>query len=88
MYYVCVTMTERLSRFGVSIEKNLLEKFDDKIQNEGYTNRSEAIRDLIRKNLIEKKNLDPKSSSIATLTMVYDHHTSNLTENLLKVQVQ
>ena len=77
---------DKITRFGVSIEPNLLEKFDSLIENEGYENRSEAIRDLIRKALISRKKHNPNSISMGTLTMIYDHHTSNLTNKLLKIQ--
>lgn len=80
------TMKDKLIRFGVSIERELLAKFDKKIKKEGYTNRSEAIRDRIRKDLIDLKSLDPNSKSIGTLTMIYDHHTGNLTNKLLDLQ--
>ena len=43
-----------LKRFGVSIEENLLKKFDE-INDESYNNRSEAIRDLIRNKIIEEE---------------------------------
>jgi len=77
---------EKITRFGVSIEPDLLKKFDKMIKKEGYTNRSEAIRDLIRDNLIKEKNKNPDAKSIATLTMVYDHHVRNLTDKLLDIQ--
>ena len=81
-----VTMAEKIMRFGVSIEPDLLKKFDKMIKKEGYTNRSEAIRDLIRKNLILEKNKDPDANAIGTLTMIYDHHSGNLTNKLLDLQ--
>jgi CopG family nickel-responsive transcriptional regulator len=56
------------------------------IKKEGYTNRSEAIRDIIRRNLIMEKNKDPNTISIGTLTIIYDHHTGNLTNKLLSLQ--
>jgi len=77
---------EKITRFGVSIEPDLLKKFDKIIKMEGYTNRSEAIRDLVRKNLIREENKDPNAESIGTLTMIYDHHTGNLTNRLLDLQ--
>ena len=77
---------EKITRFGVSIEPDLLKKFDKIIKKEGYTNRSEAIRDLVRKNLIKEENKDPNAESIGTLTMIYDHHTGNLTNKLLDLQ--
>jgi CopG family transcriptional regulator, nickel-responsive regulator len=82
----CVTMTEKITRFGVSIEPDLLKKFDKIIKKEGYTNRSEKIRDLIRKNLINKETTDPNTEAIGTLTMIYDHHTGDLTNKLLDMQ--
>ncbi len=79
-------MTEKIVRFGVSIEPDLLKKFDKMIKKEGYENRSEAIRDLIRGNLIDEKSKNPDENVIGTLTMIYDHHTSNLTNKLLDLQ--
>jgi len=77
---------EKITRFGVSIEPDLLKKFDKIIKKEGYTNRSEAIRDLVRRDLIREENKDPNAESIGTLTMIYDHHTGNLTNKLLDLQ--
>ena len=77
---------EKITRFGVSIEPDLLKKFDKIIKKEGYTNRSEAIRDIIRKNLINEKTKNPNVESIGTLTMIYDHHSGNLTNKLLAIQ--
>ena len=77
---------EKITRFGVSIEPMLLKKFDKVIKKKGYTNRSEAIRDLIRKNLINEMNLNLKVKSIATLTILYDHHMGSLTDKLLDLQ--
>lgn len=77
---------DSLTRFGVSIEPELLKKFDENIDKEGYNNRSEAIRDLIRRTLITKQQYDPDSNAIGTLTMVYDHHIGNLTNRLLEIQ--
>jgi len=79
-------MAEKITRFGVSIEPDLIKKFDKTIKKEGYANRSEAIRDLIRKNLIEEKNKNPDEEAIGTLTMIYDHHTGTLTNRLLDLQ--
>jgi len=79
-------MTEKITRFGVSIEPDLLQKFDKTIKKKGYTNRSEAIRDVIRKNIINQDTTDPDSEAIGTLTMIYDHHTGNLTNKLLDLQ--
>ena len=79
-------MTEKITRFGVSIGPDLLKKFDKQIKKEGYANRSEAIRDMIRKNLIEEKSKNPDERAIGTLTMIYDHHTGNITNRLIDIQ--
>ncbi len=77
---------EKITRFGVSIEPELLKKFDKTIKKKGYTNRSEAIRDIIRKNLIIEKSKNTQGESLGTLTIIYDHHTGNLTNRLLNLQ--
>lgn len=77
---------DAITRFGVSIEPDLLKKFDKYIKNKGYQNRSEAIRDLIRKTLIIKKQFDPESKSMGTFTMIYDHHIGTLTNKLMRIQ--
>jgi len=46
---------EEIVRFGVSMEKNLLAGFDELISRKGYTNRSEALRDLVRDHLVEEE---------------------------------
>jgi CopG family nickel-responsive transcriptional regulator len=77
---------EKVIRFGVSIKPDLLKKFDKNIKKKGYTNRSEAIRDLIREKIITEEIFDPDVQSIGTLTMIYDHHEGNLTDKLLNLQ--
>jgi CopG family nickel-responsive transcriptional regulator len=77
---------EKITRFGVSIEPDLLKRFDKVIKKKGYTNRSEAIRDMIRENLITKKIEDFNTEAIGTLTMIYDHHSGILTNKLLDLQ--
>lgn len=75
-----------LSRIGVAIDSSLLEKFDDLIAQQGYTNRSEAFRDLIRDALIEKAAERPDSPVVGTVTLVYDHHVRTLSERLTEMQ--
>ena len=74
-----------ITRFGISIEKDLLEKFDRLIGKKGYTNRSEAIRDLIREALVQKSWVEGKEG-VGTITMVYNHHQRELTEKLTDIQ--
>jgi len=80
-----VTM-EKIVRFGVSIEPDLLEKFDQISKTKGYSNRSEAIRDMIRERLVLEHVKNPTADVIGTLTMVYDHHAGPLTDRLLEIQ--
>jgi CopG family nickel-responsive transcriptional regulator len=75
-----------LSRIGVAIDTGLLEKFDRLIAQRGYTNRSEAFRDLIRDDLVRKDAESPESQVIGTVTLVYDHHVRLLQEKLTAVQ--
>src|SRR5919205_4375648 len=75
-----------LSRIGVAIDSDLLEKFDDLIGQRGYTNRSEAFRDLIRDELVEKTWESPDSDVVGTVTLVYDHHVRMLSEKLTDIQ--
>jgi len=75
-----------LSRIGVAIDSELLEKFDKLIAGRGYTNRSEAFRDLIREELIEQTWTSPESNVVGTVTLVYDHHVRLLSEKLTDLQ--
>ena len=75
-----------LSRIGVAIDSNLLKKFDRLIKQRGYTNRSEAFRDLIRDELVEKTWESPESPVVGTVTLVYDHHVRMLNEKLTGIQ--
>jgi CopG family transcriptional regulator, nickel-responsive regulator len=74
-----------LVRTGVSIEQDLLEDFDKLIARRGYSNRSEALRDLIRDALVSEQVTGNKPV-VATLSMVYDHHRPELTEKLTQAQ--
>jgi len=75
-----------LSRIGVAIDAELLDKFDQLIGRRGYTNRSEAFRDLIRDALVEKAWETPESKVVGTVTIVYDHHVRLLNEKLTDIQ--
>jgi CopG family nickel-responsive transcriptional regulator len=75
-----------LSRIGVAIDSDLLAKFDDLIGSRGYTNRSEAFRDLIRDELVHKAWEQPDSEVVGTVTLVYDHHVRLLNEKLVDMQ--
>ena len=74
-----------LVRTGLSLERELLERFDTAINRKGYQNRSEAIRDLIREHLVEEA-VDENKLIVGTLTLVYDHHQPNLSAKLIEAQ--
>ncbi len=76
----------QLSRIGVAIDSDLLRKFDSLIAKRGYTNRSEAFRDLIRDELVQKAWQSPDSPVVGTVTLVYDHHVRLLTDRLTDLQ--
>ena len=75
-----------LSRIGVAIDSELLRQFDALLEQRGYTNRSEAFRDLIRDELVEKAWESPESQVVGTVTLVYDHHVRMLNEKLTGIQ--
>jgi len=75
-----------LSRIGVAIASDLLSEFDSLIENRGYTNRSEAFRDLIRAELVREKSGKPGGRVVGSLTLVYDHHVRLLEEKLTELQ--
>ena len=74
-----------LVRFGVSLDGQLLEKFDRLIETKGYATRSEALRDLIRANLVEEQ-WEANRETVGSVTIVYDHHVRDLTERLTELQ--
>ena len=72
-------------RFGVSLEKKLLEKYDMLIKEKKYSNRSEAIRDLIRENLVKREWVKGKEVAGA-ITLVFNHHRRELMNTLTDIQ--
>ena len=76
----------KVTRFGISMDPELLEKFDRLIQQRGYANRSEAIRDLVREHLVEKEWEEVKGEVVGTVTLVYDHHVRDLSDKLTDLQ--
>jgi len=75
----------KLARFGVSLDQELLGKFDRLIREKNYTNRSEAFRDLIREDLVKaewKKNKE----IVGAITLIYDHHKRELVNKLMDIQ--
>lgn len=77
-----------LRRFGVAIEGELLDQFDQLMEKRGYTNRSEAFRDLARAELVKEGAEKPNATVVGTVTIVYDHHVRLLSEKLTELQHQ
>jgi CopG family transcriptional regulator, nickel-responsive regulator len=77
---------EKVKRFGVSIEENLLSKFDVFIKARKYKNRSEAIRDLIRENFVNDSWEKSDRAVAGAIIIVYDHHKRELLDSLVDIQ--
>ncbi|MDR2944253.1 MAG: nickel-responsive transcriptional regulator NikR [Methanosarcinales archaeon] len=78
---------KELMRIGVSLPDNLLTKFDNIIEERGYSSRSEGIRDAIRSyiNHYEWMN-DIKGRRIGTISLVYDHTKRGLSNVMAEIQ--
>lgn len=76
----------KITRFGISLDSELLRRFDALIKRVGYGNRSEAIRDLIRDRLAAKEWENEETETVGVLALVYDHETPELTESLNALQ--
>ncbi|ADW17861.1 transcriptional regulator, CopG family [Desulfobulbus propionicus DSM 2032] len=74
-----------LKRFSVSLDEKLLAQFDDYIRPRGYSNRSEAVRDLIRKMLVNEE-WEQDSEVVGVVTLVYNHHQPQLQEKITELQ--
>ena len=80
-------MTNDLMRFSVAMPEELLVRFDRLVARRGLAkNRSEVVRDLVRDALIEDECALPGVEVMGTLTIVFDHHASDLQEKLHTIQ--
>jgi CopG family nickel-responsive transcriptional regulator len=75
----------KLIRFGVSMEEGLLSKFDRLLKAEGYASRSEAIRDLVRRTIVEEEWVTGETVS-GSIMLVYNHHHRELLEKIMDIQ--
>ena len=75
-----------IERFGVSMDDELLERFDALIRLKQYHNRSEAIRDLVRKELVQQEWQDPNADVMGAVTLVYHHESNELAAKLTEIQ--
>lgn len=76
----------QLTRTGIAIDSDLLARFDRLILKQGYTNRSEAFRDLVRDRLISAVVEDPEMSVVGSITLIYDHRSRLLPDKLTRLQ--
>jgi len=76
----------KVTRFGVSMDTNLLRRFDEHIKKRGYSNRSEAFRDLVRDRLVKEEWAWEEEETVGTVTLIYDHHQRELQEQLTEQQ--
>jgi CopG family nickel-responsive transcriptional regulator len=75
-----------LKRFGVSLNARLLKRFDTYISQRGYKNRSEAIRDLMRRSFVDREWKAGTYAAIGTITLVYDRSVHELEQELAELQ--
>ena len=81
----CIVMT--LKRFGVSLEDELLEQLDSFVKEDGYANRSQAIRFLIEKNLAEKK-WQCNHIVAGTIFILYDQQRTDISARISDIQIR
>ncbi len=74
-----------IKRFSISLDENLLAEFDDFILRRQYSNRSEAIRDLIRKSFIQDE-WEAGKEVVGVISLVYDHHQYQLQDRITELQ--
>ena len=77
---------DKVTRIGISLEPELLKEFDVLVAGKGYTNRSEAIRDIIRSALTDERWKDSEAEVVGTITIVYDHTRGAVQDRLMEIQ--
>ena len=77
---------DELARFGVSLSRSLLKELDGMVRKKGYRNRSQALSDMIRDQLMDYQQKSGDSEVAGTVTLVYDHHRPNVQESLTDLQ--
>jgi CopG family nickel-responsive transcriptional regulator len=81
-----LSLMGKVNRFGVSIPRELVKAFDARIRSKGYRTRSEAVRDMMRDYLVGEEWQAERGQVVGTVTIVYDHHTRELTHVLTELQ--
>ena len=75
-----------LVRLSLSLPQPLLERLEGLMQQQGYTNRSEFVRDMIRDHLVAHEWQNAQQETLGTVTLVYNHHIRQLSEKLVELQ--
>ena len=75
-----------IKRFSISLDEKLLTQFDDYINRRQYVNRSEAIRDMIRKSFVRDEWENADTEVVGVISLVYDHHQPQLQERVTELQ--
>ena len=79
-------MTENVTRYTVSVPSSLMNAFDELVRRRHYTNRSEALRDLMRSAMVDERWGEDDAEVMGTVTVVYDHHQRELSQRLTSLQ--
>ena len=80
------TKDELVTRLSISLEPHLLAELDSRIITQGYSSRSELVRDMIRQKLVEESWQDESQDNIAVLVVVFDHHQRELNQRIIDIQ--
>lgn len=75
-----------VTRLSISLEPHLLAELDSRIITQGYSSRSELVRDMIRQKLVEESWQDESQDNIAVLVVVFDHHQRELNQRIIDIQ--
>ena len=75
-----------LARIGIALSEDSLKEFDKVIERRGYNNRSEAVRDLVRNELVNENSGGSDAEVFGAITLIYDHHGRMLGEKLTDLQ--
>ena len=77
---------EKLSRFGVTVPEDILGEFDQRLKMAGKDNRSDVIRQLMRRYITESRWQEEDGLVYGSVTLMYDHHSSNISKDLTAAQ--
>jgi CopG family nickel-responsive transcriptional regulator len=79
-------MQHPLRRFSVSMAGSLVGQLDTLVEATGYRNRSRALSDMVRAQLVEHRAYHGNQEIVGTITIVYDHHKRGVQALLTEIQ--